>query len=1102
MPDYDQMVRRQKVLAEFGEFTLSCDDLDEILTEACRLVAEALGTDRAKVLEIQEEGQQLFVRAGVGWASGVVGQLHLPMGEHSSETYSIQEGRPVVTQDIGQEDRFEIPGFMREAGVVALVNVPIRLPGNKAYGLLQVDDTKVRDFGEEDAEFLRTYSSILGPVIDRLLKLRALHASDERFRLTVEAARDYAVFVTDPQNRITDWLPGAQTVFGWTGEEAVGQPVAITFTPEDRESGQDRWETETARKEGMAPNVRWHIRKDGRRVFIEGSTRALRDPNGVLLGFLKIGQDVTERRAAEAALQENEKRQAFLLSLSDALGLLATPAEIATVATTRLCEHLGITRVYYGQIKGDLLTVEQDHTRSVPSMVGEHSLRPFGPHFIAIYRPGAVIMVEDVGHDPRLTPAARAQLRDGQIAASADAVLFEEEGEVSVLAVQSATPRAWSAPEEGLIREVGERVKSAIKRARAEAALREGEERQRFLLALGDAMRAEPSAEGKIEIAARHLGERLKASRVLWGEYDWQNGLAHIFNGWLADGAQPFPTVMRLKDYEGEVLNDLRAGRTVRVDDVGLQVEKPAYAAIVAVGVQALLSVPLIVGGRLAVNVSIHQHDPRRWSDAEVLLVQDVAERLWAEVVRARAETALRESEERFRAFAENSADTIWIASGDGRRLEYLSPAFERMFGEDRAGITADLRRWAELLHPEDREAAMRAMPRALAGEMVIVHYRVVRPSDGRLVHLRDTGFPIRDEAGAVVRVAGIVQDVTDIATAREALEAEKERFRTLTEGIPQLVWRSCDEGRWTWASPQWRDYTGQSGERSHGLGWLDAVHPEDRERTMAAWHAARSHGGLDVEYRVQRAADGAWRWHQTRSVPVRNGATAEQPEGRIVEWLGTTTDIDDLKRLQAEQAVLVAELQHRTRNLLAVVRNLARRSIPPQPGGDEYDERLAALGRVQGFLARTERYAVALRDLVEAELAAAGDGVSDRVTVEGPPVDLPGEGTQPVALALHELATNAVKYGAIAQPGGRLSVTWQIEEGVDGARLLIAWRETGVAMPGGPPARRGYGSELITRALPYQMRAETALEFTPDGVRCSIALPAGAFRGVEEVGS
>ncbi|MFC7739616.1 GAF domain-containing protein, partial [Roseomonas sp. GCM10028921] len=221
-------------------------DLDKILAEACRLVGEALGTGRAKILEILHAERQLLVRAGVGWDPGIVGRMRLPMEEHSSETFAIEAAEPVVSQDIREEDRFGVPPFMREAGVVALVNVPIFRPTGQPYGLLQVDATEPREFGEDDIQFLRTYANILGPVIDRLLVVSTLRSTEQRFRLTVEAALDYAIFVCDPQDRITDWLPGAEAVFGWTAEEAVGQPAAITFTPEDRESGQDRWETETA----------------------------------------------------------------------------------------------------------------------------------------------------------------------------------------------------------------------------------------------------------------------------------------------------------------------------------------------------------------------------------------------------------------------------------------------------------------------------------------------------------------------------------------------------------------------------------------------------------------------------------------------------------------------------------------------------------------------------------------------------------------------------------------------------------------------------------------------------------------------------------------
>jgi two-component sensor histidine kinase len=170
-------VKRQRVLANFGEFALRNEDFEAVLTEACRLVAEALGTDFAKVLEIDHDRQELLVRAGVNWRPGVVGEKRLPMGERSSETYSIEQGKPVVTKDVREEQRFEVADFMREHGIVAMVNVPIFLPGGRAYGLLQVDNREPRDFAEEDTEFLRTYATILGPVIDRLHKVHDLQVA-------------------------------------------------------------------------------------------------------------------------------------------------------------------------------------------------------------------------------------------------------------------------------------------------------------------------------------------------------------------------------------------------------------------------------------------------------------------------------------------------------------------------------------------------------------------------------------------------------------------------------------------------------------------------------------------------------------------------------------------------------------------------------------------------------------------------------------------------------------------------------------------------------------------------------------------------------------
>ncbi|TDH58081.1 GAF domain-containing protein [Dankookia rubra] len=133
MSEFEGVAARQKALADFGDFALHSKSLDEVLTEACQLVSEALGTGHAKILEIQQDDQSLLVRAGVGWARSIVGELRVEMGERSSETYSIEAGKPVVTRDIREEVRFEMPQFLKDAGVIALTNVPIFLPGGRAY---------------------------------------------------------------------------------------------------------------------------------------------------------------------------------------------------------------------------------------------------------------------------------------------------------------------------------------------------------------------------------------------------------------------------------------------------------------------------------------------------------------------------------------------------------------------------------------------------------------------------------------------------------------------------------------------------------------------------------------------------------------------------------------------------------------------------------------------------------------------------------------------------------------------------------------------------------------------------------------------------------
>ena len=208
--------------------------------------------------------------------------------------------------------------------------------------------------------------------------------------------------------------------------------------------------------------------------------------------------------------------------------------------------------------------------------------------------------------------------------------------------------------------------------------------------------------------------------------------------------------------------------------------------------------------------------------------------------------------------------------------------------------------------------------------------------------------------------------------------------------------------------------------------------------------------------------------------------------EGVVVSVI----DVSSLTRAEAWQRVLIAELQHRTRNLLAVVQSIAVRTLGQNGPLDDFLGRLSALGRMQNLIGRATHEQVDLGELVRAELHALGTVEDGKATVAGPPLALDLERVQILALALHELATNALKHGALKQPDGRLAVAWSVEEPGDGERrLVLDWTESGVPIPQ-PPTRRGYGRELIERALVFTLKARAVLHFGHDGVRCRIEVP------------
>ncbi|MFC4309783.1 CheR family methyltransferase [Steroidobacter flavus] len=328
--------------------------------------------------------------------------------------------------------------------------------------------------------------------------------------------------------------------------------------------------------------------------------------------------------------------------------------------------------------------------------------------------------------------------------------------------------------------------------------------------------------------------------------------------------------------------------------------------------------------------------------------------------------------------------------------------------------------------------------------------------------------------------------DVTRLSRAEERLRESEARLRAIVEGIPQLVWRASDGGHRTWSSPQWTEFTGQSAEAALEFGWLEVVAQEDRERVKAAWQDAQLTGQLSMEHKLWNVKENAYKAVHLRATPVWGDSN------KPTEWFGTATDVHELLRLQDRQQVLLHELQHRVRNILAVVRSVAQRTGKSSDSVEAYSNTLAgrinAMARTHNVLTSSPDASIDLHTLIRSEIEATGNESDHQLSLSGPEITLSGKAAENIGLAMHELATNALKYGALANPTGHINVAWNIDGTADKPALVLTWRETKVDVSS--PSRRGFGSELIEHVVPYDFGGTGKMEFKPDGLLCVLSLP------------
>ena len=437
--------------------------------------------------------------------------------------------------------------------------------------------------------------------------------------------------------------------------------------------------------------------------------------------------------------------------------------------------------------------------------------------------------------------------------------------------------------------------------------------RQAFLLRLADRLRGLPEPAAVLAATAEELGLHLLANRVGFGQIQADDATV-VFEGGYADGVEPIVGSVPVLHFGAGNIARMRQGLTVVCDDVAADLANNP-ANWVALSVRSFVAVPLIRDGRFRAALFVNVVSLRHWSSGDVALMEDVAARAWDALERARAEHELRVSETRLlTAVAITSLGTFeWdtgtnavVMSARARLIYGFGPG-EDLNADDVFGR----------MHPHDVERVRSETAASVANVVPLeTTYRVVLPG-GEIRWVRSVNDSAPVGAGQALRMVGVFEDVTDRVLAEQTLRTSESQFRMLAQSIPHHVWTASRVGQMEWFNDRAYAYCGVPDGTLEGADWARAVHPDDLTKAMQLWEEASARGAdFEAEVRLKRA-DEVYRWHVTRAAVVLG------PDGQVVRWVGTTTDIEELHLAREALAYRTVTLEMRVAQQ-ARERNLA----------------------------------------------------------------------------------------------------------------------------------------------------------------------------------
>jgi PAS domain S-box-containing protein len=637
-----------------------------------------------------------------------------------------------------------------------------------------------------------------------------------------------------------------------------------------------------------------------------------------------------------ATLRASEDRHAFLLRLSDSLRPLSDPLDMEDAAARLLGEHLQANRVGYAEIADNRSTIRREWIRGVAPLAGQWVEGAFGEELTSAFRRGETVVVCDVGTDPRFSKPQRAMMRAMEMAAFAGVMLLKGGRLVAAFGANCVTPRNWTSSEVDLIRDVAERTWEAVERARAEAAVRGSEERLAFLLKLSDALRPLSDPVAMTGAAARLLGEHLKANRVCYADIDGDEFvMRHMYESGVTRLSDRGPVTCM----GAAMLDAYRRGDAVAVHDAYTdpRLTEKERAGLQKNSIAAFAMVVMLKNGQWVSSLGVHSATARIWTQSEMDLIRDVAERIWEAIERARAETTVRANQERLQ-FMVTLNDALRPLNDPvemqdvtvrllGEHLRVNRVCYATIDGDDFViercycrGVTpCPSRRPARLFGAALLESYRRGESVAVSDVNTDPRFTDAERADLTAAEIAAFAGVMLLKEGRWVAAFGVHSATPRVWTGDEIALIQETGERTWTAAeraraareLREREWRlrlaldASAGGSWTWEARTNRVDWDHGFRVRYGFAadvppsqdtWLSRVHEDDRSAVLGSLDEMRqtSRESWDNTFRIVMP-DGKVSWIQSL------GRAERDDDGRLLRLTGL--DLDVTERRLAEQA-------------------------------------------------------------------------------------------------------------------------------------------------------------------------------------------------------